>query len=503
MNWVDRAVGYVSPVAGLRRQAARKMMARTGSAPQKRFAGRNERDFYVNTGDPNHARARRYVDRQTILTLVAENPYARKALNALLNSLVGWGVTGAPQGSKALSKAWSEWVEVCDYHGRHDLYGLQELMARHMLRDGEVFVVGRVVSGVTGVPLRLQVLDKSMLATHKVGANIERGIEYDATGFLPVAYHFLKYRQGQRFASLDTVRFPAAEVIHLFHSEWSGQTEGVSIFESIVKRLGDVDEGIDAEVVKANIAACMVGFRYRAPNQEGDDPSIGIPTEHHDDGPPVEEFVPGMIETLQDGEQITFSTPPKAGPIGDLARVALLASAAGAGVTYEQMTGDLSNVNFSSYKAGALEFKRSVGRIQYLTFIPVGLNRIWGWFQRTGIDFGLLANKPVKIKWTPPPFESIDRKGDAEADILEMQAGLESRPNLLNSRGFDAPEMMQQIAEHQALLKGLGLAFKGDPFTPIQTNTTDPSAASDDAQAVRMLMLGLARALFSGSQPNA
>jgi lambda family phage portal protein len=500
VNFVDRAVAFVSPVAGMRRQAARRMLERSAPAARSRFAGRSERDFYLNTGNPNDARSKRLVDRQTILQLVAENPFARKAINALLNGLVAWGVTGAPQGSKALKIEFAKWIKSPSYDTRHDFYGLQELFVRSMLRDGEVFIVKRTVKVTSGVPLRIQLLDKGMLATHKVGANIERGIEYDSER-RPIAYHFVKVRPGSTWFSSDTVRFPADEVIHLFHSEWIGQTEGVSIFESVVKRLGDIEEGIEAEVVKANISACMVGFRYRPPNQDGDDPSIGVPTDGRGDGPPVEEFVPGMIETLEDGEQITFSNPPKTGGIGELARIALLAAAAGTGVTVEQISGDVSQVNFSSFKAGHLEYRRYVGRIQYLTIIPLALDRIWEWYLGTGIDFGVLPNKQVPVKWTPPPFESIDRKGEAEADILEMQAGLESRPNLLNSRGFDAPEMMEQIADHQALLKKLNLAFKGDPFTPQQTATTDPSAPQ--AEAERMLMLALARRLFVGTQPNA
>lgn len=501
MNWVDRAVGYLSPVAGIRRAAARRMLERTSPAPRKRYASRTDRDFYLNTGDPNDARPKQYVARQTILRLVAENPFARKAMNALLNSLIGWGVTGAPQGSKALAKAWLEWIKVCDFYGRLDIYGLQELWARSMFRDGEVFIVLRTLKVVSGVPIRLQTLDKSMLATSKLGDNTERGIEYDADNRI-IAYHFYKGRQGTRWSSTDTTRVPAEEVVHLFHTEWVGQSEGVSIYESVVKRLGDVEEGIEAEVVKANISACMVGFRYRPPAQDGEDPSIGIPVESDPDRPPVEEFVPGMIETLDDGEQITFSTPPKTGGIADLARIALLASAAGVGITYEQMTGDLSNVNFSSYKAGALEFKRSIGRIQYLTFIPICLDRVWRWFLQAGIDFGQFPNKPVAIKWTPPPFESIDRKGDAEADILEMQAGLESRPNLLNSRGYEPDEMIDTIAAHQAKLKAAGLAFKGDPFTPFQTDTADPSAPTT-ANAERLLILALARRIFEGNPADA
>ncbi len=430
-------------------------------------------DFGINTGNPDDGRPKRFLSRQAVLHLVAENPFARKAMNALLNSLIGWGIKGSPKAPAKVKEALNAWIKVCDYYGRHDLYGLQELWARSMFRDGEVFIVRRLVAVASGIPLRLQSFDKGQLAVGKSGENIERGIEYDVEG-RPIAYHFLRGRPETRWASQETVRFNADDVIHLFHSEYIGQSEGISIFESVVKRLGDVDEGIEAEVVKANISACMVGFRYRPPSDFGDDHNLGVPT--GDTGPggtPVEEMVPGLITTLEDGEQITFSNPPRTGGIADLARLALLASSAGVGVTYEQMTGDLSNVNFSSYRAGALEFKRTIGRIQFLTFIPIVLDRIWGWFQRTGIEFGHFANRTYPIEWTPPPFESIDRRGDAEADILEMQAGLESRENLLASRGYDHDDILAQIAAGLEKQKKAGLAFKGDPYNPGQIGAGD------------------------------
>lgn len=465
MNIVDRAIGWMNPVAGLRRQHARKMYERSMTATPTRRASRfssADRDWGINTGNPNDARPRRYVSRATILKLTAENPFARKAMSALLNSVVGWGIKGVPAGSQSLKAKWAAWVKVCDFYGRLDLYGLQELWARCMFRDGDVFIVSRLVKDLAGIPLRLQTFDKGMLAVGKFGGSITGGIEYDADG-RPTAYHFYRVRPGKLGYTGETVRFPADEVVHLFHAEFVGQTEGVSIFDSVVKRLGDVEEGIEAEVVKANIAACMVGFRYRKPDANADeDETIGIPVDGPSDRPPVEELIPGMVETLDPGEEITFSNPPQAGSITDLARIALLASAAGVGTTYEQTTGDLSNVNFSSYRAGRLEFNRTVGRVQFLTFIPVALDRVWAWFLKAGIDFGRLPNKQVPITWTPPPIESIDRLGDAEADVLEMEAGLESRANLLAGRGYDEDEIIDQIAAGRQKAAGKKLTFKGD-----------------------------------------
>ncbi|MFT3968541.1 MAG: phage portal protein [Sphingobium sp.] len=496
MNWLDRTVAYFSPAAGLQRRNARNVLERQPSAPKKRFLGGNSANFGVNTGNPDDARPRRLVSRLTILRLIAENPFAKKGLHALMNSLIGWGITGAPQGSAKLKSLWAEWINLCEYRGAgdsgksRDLYALQKLWGICMLRDGECFIVPRYVKSAPGtIPLRLQTFDKGMLAVTKVGDNIEGGIELDGEGF-PVAYHFYRHRKGARH-SFDTVRFAADEVIHLFDQEFVGQIEGISVFDPIVKRLGDIDEGIEAEIVKTNIAACLVGFRYRAPAPDGEDPNIGIPAGEDGYGTPVEELRPGMVETLEDGEQITFSNPPKSGGIGELFRIGLLASAAGLSITYEMISGDLSNVNFSSYRAGELQHKRYIGRLHWLTFIPA-LNTVFDWFLKAGIDFALLPNRPATCKWTPPPFESLDRKGDAEADILEMESGLESRENLLNSRGFTQEEMMQQIVDGKSLLDKLGIAFKGDPMTPGQAVAADQNLSEGDRSA----LVSLARQLF-------
>lgn len=498
MNWIDRAVGFVDPISGMRRQQARRILERSnadrGSLPaaKRRFGPANrfaDRDFGINTGNPNDARPKRYVSRQAILKLVAENPFARKAMAALLNSFVGWGIKGVPKGSKALKIAWAEWIKVCDFRGRLDLYGLQELWARLMFRDGRVFIVKRFRKGGGLNALRLQTFDRGMLAISKVGERIEGGIEYDED-WNPLRYHFYRTRPGGRWWTGETVAFDAADVVDLFHAEDAAQTDGVSIYESVIKRLGDVEEGIEAEVVKANISACMVGFRYRPPLKDGDDDeTIGLPVEHGaSDRAPVEEFVPGMIEQLEDGEQITFSNPPRSGGITDLARIALLASAAGVGTTYEQMTGDLSNVNFSSYKAGRLEFNRTIGRVQFLTFIPVCLDRVWAWFHGWGVEIGRWPEKAAPITWTPPPIESIDRLGDVEADILEMEAGLESRENLLSGRGYDQDELLAQIKSGRE--KADGMSFKGDMIAQADG---DPLPAADDSRAINALVRVLAR----------
>lgn len=79
------------------------------------------------------------------------------------------------------------------------------------------------------------------------------------------------------------------------------------------------------------------------------------------------------------------------------------------------------------------------------------------------------------MRWTPPPRKSIDRKGDAEADILEMQAGLENRRSLLNARGLDHDTFMEETAADLKAQQDKGLFYKGDPFTAAQAAASSQS----------------------------
>lgn len=477
---VDRLIRSISPVWAAKRAAARRALNMLDQAGTRYASGGS--DFDRNTGNPNDARPARYVDRKRVIDLVATDPFARKALSTLVNNTVGWGITGAPKKAPAtFRKLWLEWIKVCDWYGRLNFYGLQELATRTMFRDGEIFIVFQAISlaeAAGTVPLRLQLIDAGMLATIITsyrGNEVVDGIEYDSRG-RPSAYHFYQGRPGQRWHTSKTVRYPAEDVIHLFVPEYVGQPRGVSVFNSVVKRLGDIDEAVEAELVRKNIEACFAAFI----TQGVDDQGVPFGTLQNDaEASPVgiqtETLTPGMINRLAPGENVRFGDPKASGGLNDILRLALLSSAAGTGITYEHF-GDLSHVNFSSYKAGNLEFQRSTGRIQYNTLIPVMLDRIADRFQSAAYLAGLMPNRTYEFNWSPPPFESIDRKGDAEADILEMAAGLESRPAKIIARGYDPDQLREEIANDRNANVAAGLVFAGD--TPPSQYAAQQQAAA-------------------------
>lgn len=467
MNALDRAISWVSPSRGLRRAAARHALGAVGRAGQ-RYVGKPG-DWDRNTGNPDEARPSRFVDRRRIMDLVARDPFARKALNVLVNNTVGWGITGAPKKAPGtFAKLWLDWTKVCDWYGRLDFYGLQELAVRTMFREGEVFIVLQTIplaDAAGSVPLRLQLLDAGMLATSVLtyGTNqVIGGVEYDPKGRV-VAFHFYVGRPSQLWASYQTVRYTADEVIHLFVQEYVGQRHGVSVFDTVVKRLGDIDEAVEAEIIRKNIEACFAAFITQGVDEDGN-AVFGKLVEGQEDQPlgiQNEALAPGLMTRLAPGESVKFGDPKASGGLNDIVKLAMLSAAAGAGITYEHF-GDLSNVNYSSYKAGHIEFERSIGRIQFNTIIPVALERISAAFQAAAFLAGKMPNRTYEMRWATPPFGSVDKIKDVTGDVLAMEAGLESRPNLVTARGYDPDELRAEIAADRDANAKANLTFTGD-----------------------------------------
>lgn len=467
MNVVERTIAAVAPRVALRRAAARAQLAQVERIAAPRQVRRTSDAWRLN--DPASRRREAQGDRpmtrhdRAALRHVFETaPFAIKTKSSLLNNLIGWGITGTVKGTAATKKLWAEWIKVCDYDGVLDLYGLQNLCADHWLDDGEVFIVTRIVAGAAVHPLRLQVHDIDMLDTTAVvlDGRVKDGIEY-ADG-KPVAYHFKRSRELSSYG--DPVRVPADQVIHLFHRRRAGQWRGRPHFESVLDVVADVDDYLEAEGIRKKISACFVGFR--APSIDGDDPAMGT---MNPDGepieaevPPEEAFYPGMIINGRAGETMTFGDPKADAGINDYMRWAGLRMAAGARTTYERATGDLSNVNYSSYKAGDLEFQRFVGALQWLFFIP---KLCWA-IERAWVDAayatGLIGPRKPTFKWTPPPWGSIDLGKEVRGKREQVAAGFDSLRNIVAEGGNDLDDLSDEIVEDVAMIqkkfeaKGLG-----------------------------------------------
>jgi lambda family phage portal protein len=257
-----------------------------------------------------------------------------------------------PATRAAINAAFARWADEADADGVADFYGLQTVIVRRLVTDGEIFVV--LVNGADGLHLRLMDGEQVAGTYHTElanGARIIAGVEFDAQG-KRIAYHAWKQRPGLPIMiSLELLRIPAADVCHVFRVETPGQVRGVSWFAPVLLRLADLDSAHDAQLMRQKIAALLAGF-ITDPNGEAG----GFDGKADGKGGLEGGLEPGTLKVLQPGQDIRFSDPANIGTEAiEFLKITAHEIAAGLGVPFEILTGDLSEVNYSSIRAGLVE----------------------------------------------------------------------------------------------------------------------------------------------------
>lgn len=483
LNWIDRAIGVVSPRTSLRRGMARAALAEATRAYDGASVGRRTEGWQAlaTSADAENMRALPKL-RNRSRDLTRNNPHARKALNVWVNNIVGSGIwPRAKTGDAALDKQANDlfmaWAKTCDADGQLDFAGLQDLMVREMVEGGEILIRRRFRLPQDGlpVPLQLQLCEGDMLDQSRTGGVPETGgakisgVEFDQIG-RRVAYWMFSVHPGNSYilpattGALLSKSVPASEILHLYRKERT-QVRGVPWCSATILEQRDLDDYEQAEMVRKKIEACVVAIVTGADlENEGVAPApTGVPLVTDAKGKAIEQFEPGMIAYSENGKSVNFNNPGQSGGFPEYKKIGLHSIAAGYLIPYELLSGDLSEVNFTSARVGLVEFRRLARVIQKLVVIPMALQPIWDWFTGAAVLAGLLPNKPIPCDWDLPMFESVNPLDDASAARMDMRSGLESLFGALAARGFDPQAKLREIAEANALCDDLGLVFDSDP----------------------------------------
>lgn len=464
MNWIDEIISYVNPIGGIRRFQARMAldMARAYDAAKvtRRTEGWNAGSGSANAEIlPALTRVR-----NRCREVVRNNEYAAKALNTQVTSVVGTGIVAkAPD-----QAAWDEWCTYCDADGELDFNGQVELGVRTRFESGEVLARFRPRMPEDGykVPLQLQLLEPDHLDLTKTGpmnnGNFAiAGIEYNAIG-QRVAFWLYPVHPGEvatfRAKSLESKRVPASEVIHYYRKRRISQVRGMPELGVSLLRLRDLGDYEQAELVRKKIESCFVAF-VRTDNEGL---RLGEAKADAKTSQISEKMSPGLIKYIANTEGVEFGSPASSSGYGDYTTTQLRAIAAGAGVTYEQLTGDLSGVNYSSIRAGLVEFRQMVAQEQWLALVPMFLNRIALRFQQAAKLAGVQRQPVGRFVWTMPKLEWVDPFKDVMATKEAVRGTLMSLSDGIRARGDDPEKVFAEIQRERAMLKDMGILSDSD-----------------------------------------
>jgi lambda family phage portal protein len=493
--WLDNLIGIFSPMTAFRRQQARAALDLAQRAYEGAKVGRRTEGWYTPSSSANteiYVAGERLRNRAR--DIIRNNPYGKKARRIFSDNFIGTGIspeanTGIARLNKQIMAVWREWSTTCDFEGNCDFSGLQALIVRSLFESGECFVRfrDRPFDG-TGVPMQLQVLEADFLDSTKnyelpdMSGYIRQGIEFDKNG-KRVAYWMWPVHPGDTimvWPRLTSQRIPADQILHIFEKERPGQVRGVTSFAAGINRMRDLEDYDDAELWRKKIESCFAAFVIQNSGSEG--PTLGNISPVNPQGAPinghppgrVEAFRPGMIEYLKPGEDVRFGNPNSDANYPNYQRVQLHAIASGLGVTYEQLTGDLSQVNYSSLRAGLVEFRRTIETLRWQVFIPMFCIPVWKRFIDRAYIAGFISKVDYNATWTPQRFEMIDPLKDAQADMLMLRTGTLTLREAINNHGYDFEQQIDEIASINAILDEKKITLDMDPRRVTQNGTAQP-----------------------------
>jgi len=180
---------------------------------------------------------------------------------------------------------------------------------------------------------------------------------------------------------------------------------------------------------------------------------------------------PGTILPLRPGTSIEWFDPKESANYGPFVKTHLQAIAVGLGIPTELISGDLSSFNYSSIRAGLVQFRTRLEHWQHNVFVRRFCRPVYDRWVKASVLSGLIdprayARDPAAyhaVEWLPPRQEWVDPAKDLAAETGAIEAGLMSRTQALAKRGVDINRVRAEIAAEREADAAAGLAFVAPP----------------------------------------
>jgi lambda family phage portal protein len=470
MGVLDKIIGWISPSWGLQREMARQTLASVQARAYEAAAyGRRTNNWRASSASATTEASTAIGKlRDRSREMVRNNSWANRAIAVIANNTIGTGIRPAISVSSKnkktetrIKEAWNAWADGtgCDFDGRLNFYGLQKLIMRAVAECGECLIVKDI--DAANQRLQLRILEGDFIDTtkHSSGSFMGDGdfdfygIRFNAKGKRIGVWLFERHPE---FGNLGSTLYSEDQVIHVYEVLRAGQARGVPMGVSGFLRLRDMNDYEDAQLIRQKVAACFSVFVQQN--------STTMPTTTDDDR--FERVEPGMVNYLSPGEQVTFGNPPPVEGYESYTRQVLRGIASAYGITYEALTNDLSNVNFSSGRMGWIGFQQNIAGWQRDIMQPT-LEKVFGWFIQI---FGLSQRLTDKViaEWTAPRREMIDPSKETNAMVAQIRAGLKSYPEAMRELGYDPEDTLGEVKTFYDAIDVLGLKLTTDLRVDLQ-----------------------------------
>lgn len=473
MNWIERSIAVISPRLAYKRAAWRSAASVFDAADQGRLnQGWNPSkspNEWKKEAERSKIRARAQdLENNSDLAGGIMQAFERNVTGTgiMLQSKVSHDVPGNENGeiNRHIEELWKEYCkpENIDITGTQSLEEIAEMIVRRYVVDGGIILV-KVYVPNSEFPFKLQVRsvdELSNLVTPGEGKRIVEGIEIDEYN-KPMAYYFKK-SDGYFSHPTETIRVPAKDVIFLFKKTSPQQVREVSQLATALPRIKDVNQFVEAISIKERVLACMAVFIKKSTPTgsvgRGGRPSSDAPINYNGVS-----LSPGMIGELNPGDEVQTVIPSgQASNSKEFITTLVRMIAAGIGLSYESVSRDLSQVNYSSARQGLIEDRKLYKKLQKMlierVLRPIYLEFLDSMYLKGELNFpDYLKNKKKYTShvWVPPGSTWIDPKKEADANKIALDSNQDTLARICAERGEDWRDVVVQRAAEINLIKEL------------------------------------------------
>jgi lambda family phage portal protein len=420
------------------------------------------------------------------------NPWVAGWARELVNNIIGDegiqlhaqikddGGTLDKETNRALEAAWKEWdfPENASVDGHDSWVDLQRLAVEGLAIDGEIFVRHHPGFLPSRHRYAVQLIDPDLLdefynvAPDENGVEVRMGVELDRNG-RAIGYWFWRNHPADLWPRRERVRIDAKEITHLFVRYRPGQTRGVSWLAPILTNVHHLDGLTESELVASRMTAAKMGFIENVTPEAIE--AYAAKLRSGKSQPQDLEVAPGLIDELAPGQTFKGFDPQHPNSAFEaFNKIILRGIGRGLGSSYSALTGDLSDANYGSQRAGLLPERDNYRVIQ--GWLKKWLHRT---VYRNWVGMALLARAidlPFAASRLPSDYFAvafrergwkwIDPLKDLQAADLEVKLGLTSRTRLASERGVDFEEIVDEIAAEQEYAREKGVYIGGAAAKP-------------------------------------
>lgn len=377
-----------------------------------------------------------------------------------------------------IEQAYTEWRKDPFVSGGMSLNEGGRLALRSVARDGDM-LVRKVVDNSNEFGCRLQLLEADMIDDMRnevirvadqgnggrVLSEVRMGVQVN--GYMkPEGYWILKAHPGdQMWWNTDgylSEYHGAADFIHPFKKQRITQVRDCTWLHGIMRDMHLLNQYDEAAIVAARVGAAKMGWFMRDYNEPGD----GYTGEQPRDGDRSMDAEAGLIEDLSQVPGLKFQAWDPAYPheqYPDFIKSRHRRIGAGLDMSYYALANDLTEVNFSSIRAGLLEDREHYKAVQtwwiyqfetpvFLFWLNIALASGSLKDPQTGTALPYSKKKKFEAhKFRPRRWPWVDPEKDANAAVIAIDNRLKSRSNVIEETSQETFEdvIMEQAKEQE------------------------------------------------------